>query len=280
MADLSSIPVPLFTGDEPYHYTYDNLPIDALIQRDQLINSEVETNSAILAAAGGDYDLATRLNQSLDNVGVLKSLAVDVSLHNIGHHTDGSYSVSSAFLTTLQNYYPDAVITNPVPFVRMLEIERVKLSTVDDNANFFGIQFNLPTGTVTYNQNYLKINNSSTIRWYTQDGQNVRAEVSTGLTNPHRHFDNVAPTHKNLIPNYKDYIINGGAAYSSGTLKVYINGVRIFSSNYPVNVPQADPSKTWKSNYFVESEDRLGFSLFQSITEYDIIMVDFTVPLS
>jgi hypothetical protein len=280
MADLSSIPVPLFTGDQPYHYTYDNLPIDALIQRDQLINLELETNSAILSAAGGDYDLATRLNQSLDNLGNLKSAAVNISLHNIGSHSDGSYTVSSEFLTTLQNYYPDKTIVNPVPFVRMLEVERVKLATLDDNANFFGIQFNLPSNLITFNQNYMVLSNSSSVRWVIEDGQKVKAEVTTALNNPHRHFDNVVPTSKNLVPNYKDYSVNGGAAYTTGSLKVFINGIRIFNSTYPVNVPQADPAKTWKSNYFTESEDRLGFSLFQSITEYDIIMVDFTVPLT
>lgn len=39
----SLVPVPLFTGNEPYHYTEDNKPLNAIIQNLDILNQGVES---------------------------------------------------------------------------------------------------------------------------------------------------------------------------------------------------------------------------------------------
>ena len=53
MPDISIISVPSYQPLQPYYYQVDNLPIDALIQRDEIINSAVDANTAILESAIG-----------------------------------------------------------------------------------------------------------------------------------------------------------------------------------------------------------------------------------
>jgi len=118
MPDINNISVPRYQPSQPYHYVYDNLPIDALVAREDLINTAVDANTAAIAATYGTAgSLAGRLDQSLELNGDLKTAAVDTSLHNIGAHTDGSFTVDSGELSAYQADYP--LVTNPVPFVRI-----------------------------------------------------------------------------------------------------------------------------------------------------------------
>ena len=76
MPDLSSIPVPQYAPNQPYHWEYDNLPLKALADRDEVINGEVDNQTKILVdAAGTQGTLANRLNQSIDEDGNLKRTA-------------------------------------------------------------------------------------------------------------------------------------------------------------------------------------------------------------
>ena len=40
--------VPVYEPNQPYYYTFDNMPIDSLIQRDNIINSQVDINTQVL----------------------------------------------------------------------------------------------------------------------------------------------------------------------------------------------------------------------------------------
>ena len=92
MPDINIISVPSYQPLQPYYYQVDNLPINALVQRDEIINSAVDTNTAILESAiGNTGTLAARLDQSLEQNGNLKSSKINEALHNIGAHEDGMY---------------------------------------------------------------------------------------------------------------------------------------------------------------------------------------------
>lgn len=258
MPNINLITVPQYQANQPYHYFYDNLPIDALVQREDLINYAVDINTEILRQTIGTAgSLPARLNQSLQDNGALKTAAVDTALHNIGYHTDGDY--------------------DGVSYVRMELSERQKLSLIADEATSLSIGIQGPSDITYISDGVALIDNSSTITWSVSLDQKIRADVSVGLTNAHMHYDNIEPISADLTPNYKDYITNLPSEFTAGSLKVYINGVRIFS-DITIYAPTSDPSSAWQLNSFTENSG-LGFSLLNAITAYDTIRIDFEVPL-
>jgi hypothetical protein len=266
MPNINLIPVPQYISDQPYHYYYDNLPLDALVQRELLINSAVDINSEILRQSIGTAGtLAARLNQSLNDNGSLKTTAVDNTLHNIGYHTDGLY--------------------DGVEYVRMTLAEREKLGLVADEATNFSIGVQGPSDIIYIPEGLMLIEPSTTIEWTVLNNQKIRADVTTGLTNAHEHFDNVEPISVSATPDYKNYLTNLGAQFREGSLKVYINGVRMLSDKITYYPSATDPSGTWHTNKFTENLNSSlanylkGFSLLNAITINDIVRIDFEVPL-
>lgn len=278
MPDINNIVVPQYEGNQPYHYTYDNLPIDALVRREDIINYQVDINSAELQASFGTAgSLAVRLSQSLQDNGNLKASGVDAALHNIGAHTDSTYEISESELSQLQGLgYPD--LQNPVPFVRMLEAEREKLSLIADEAKNFSVGFTTASGIDYISNGILTFENSSTITWTVSDGQIVKGEVTSSLSNPHEHYDGITPISRDLTPNYTDYLTNISSPFRQGSLKVFINGIRIFE-DAEVYCPSYSDNPTYKLNRFTEYANGLGFSLLNAITSEDIIKIDFEVTL-
>ena len=258
MPNIDIITVPQYQSNQPYHYFYDNLPLDAIIQRETQINNAVNVNSELLRLSVGTAGtLANRLNQSLESNGALKTNAVDVTLHNIGAHTDGPYL--------------------GVEYVRMTLSEREKLSLIADEANNLSLGIDGASNIAYITDGLVTIEPSSTIEWTLLAGQKLRADVTVGLTNAHQHFDNITPSSKDLTSNYKDYITNL-PIFTPGSLRVFINGVRLFT-DANVYVPTSNPLTTWQINKFTENEDGLGFSLLNAIAINDIIKIDFEVPL-
>jgi hypothetical protein len=282
MPDINNISVPRYQPSQPYHYVYDNLPIDAIVAREDLINTAVDANTAAIAATYGTAgSLAGRLNQSLELNGDLKPAAVNTSLHNIGAHADGSFTVASGELSAYQADYP--LVTNPVPFVRMLEAEREKLALIADSATSVSIDFpNASPSPLSFNNGTISFEDSTTITWTSNGGQAVRADVVSSLANAHQHYDNIVPASVSLTPDYQNYYTASPTAlvYTSGSLKVYVNGVRLPLNPTPAYyIPSADPLTSWTLNQFAENVGSDGFSLLNPITANDIIVIDFEVPL-
>lgn len=276
MPDISSIAIPRYAASEPYYYAFDNKPLDAIEQILTLINDQVDINTQSLLSAGGNYTLAQRLNVSLLPNGNLRTTSVDTSLHNIGAHTDSSYTVSGGELATFQTLFPS--ITNPVFFVRMLQEERDKLALVQEEANNITVSVDDGSTTTDFSGGTVIFSPSSTVTWTVESGQVVKAEVTTSLTGAHEHYDNITPQSASLTPDYQTYTTGGYPDFTAGSLKVFINGVRIFP-DASVYVPSADPSMPWNLNSFTE-DGLTGFSLLNPITQDDIIYVDFICPLS
>lgn len=265
--------VPRYTSTMPYYWTYDNLPIDGLIQRDDIINEQVDANTAILEQAAGDAGtLPVRLNQSMDSLGNLTSLAVNTSLHNIGYHTDGKG--------------PDNV-----SYVRMTQAERDKLATVATDATNFSVQIQTATGTggslnldsiVLFDQNYLTFEPSPTVTWSVADGQKVTANV-VAQPDGHMHYDSVLPVPSTPTPDYRNYLTGTSDPFLSGSLKVYINGIRIYDTTtvYATSMSGValvgTPTFQWVPRSFTPTVDKLGFSLNSGLSSQDVIMIDFRV---
>lgn len=257
--------VPVYEPNQPYYYTFDNMPIDSLIQRDNIINSQVDINTQVLEDAGGSAgSLPVRLNQSMDEYGNLTPLAVNTAMHNIGYHEDG-------------------VGPDYVSYVRMTSEERAKLSSVDENATnvTVGVQVGPSFASsavypnVQFDNGQVTFVPSATVNWSIQNGQEIIANV-VAQPDGHVHYDNVTPVSANTTPNYINYLTGISAPFETNSLKVFINGVRIFPSNL-VYVPTSDPTDPWVQNKFTPTTAKTGFALNTAITAADVIIIDFIV---
>lgn len=277
MPDLNSLPVPQYSGDQPYHWEYDNLPLKTLSDRDELINGVVDTHSEILRnCAGTSGTLANRINQSLEPNGDLKTSAVDAALHSIAEHTDASKTVGAP---ELASYVALGYIgiSNPVPFVRMLEAERDKLALVADEATNIVVNVTTPSTTYAFGDGLDTLNliESDSIGWTFVGPDSVKPEIKFTLAFAHRHYYDLEPvTNDNL-----NYTVNLPATpYIEDSLRVYINGVRL-SSEYSIYVPNDDVT-SWTANKFTPNHLTGSFVLDTAITSNDIIRIDFDIQVS
>ena len=261
--------VPLYQPMQPYYYDVDNMPILALMQNDTIINAQTDYNSKLLNdAIGSAGSLAARLNTSMDDMGNLTQAAVDATYHHLADHSD----VNGAPLSAPTNDY----------FVMMLDSERSRLANMSDYSTAFSLTVtpgtvSSPGIAVNFN-NLLNLIPSSSINWLiTQSGgQNYIAAESTFGGAYHQHIYGETPT----TVNYTNYTVLSGS-YSSGTLRVYINGVRVNLGSPGAYVPSHASSPTWGINYFSETNSSLGtFQLYVSITSSDVIRVDYDMPIS
>lgn len=276
MPDLSKYPVPAYEAGQPYHWTYDNIPIDGLAKRDEVINDEVEKHAEILISAAGSVGtLAARIEQSIDEDGSLKTAAIDEALHNIAEHTDGNKTVSEDDL----EYYNETLeysVSNPVDFVRMLQAERDKLALVANEATDIIFQVETPDDTIEITSGTIKLAPSTYVQWDLTPGTPVI--VKPIILSP-RYYDVTPVPGDSETPDYQNYkVTSESTAFIDGSLRVYINGVRI-TTDVEIYVPGPLPEDTWTLNKVTPDADGGTFALSNAITEDDVIRIDFEVAL-
>lgn len=259
MPDIDLIPIPSYQPLQPYYWTYDNLPLEAINQREQIINNAVDANSEILRASiGSAGSLNARLDQSLLPNGDLRTAKVNETLHNIGAHEDGQY--------------------DGIDYVRMTLSEREKLALIASEAKNISIQVDLISEVIFFDNGPVIFENSSTISFSVAQPNRISADVTIGLQNAHRHFYQVEPISKTLTPDYINYITGLNVPYTQGSLRVYVNGTRLFSDTSIYYAP-AIPTRSWTANRFTETTNGLGFFFESALSTDDIVRIDFDLPL-
>lgn len=260
MPNINSVPEVLYEPNQPYHYYYDNLPLRNILTRIGLINIQVDTNADMIrGAAGSAGSIDSRLGVSLEADGSLKKASVDSSLHGIGHHEDGEG--------------PDGVA-----YVRMTAEERAKLALVQSESNrlLLEIEDQFPTigSYVEFTDGTLRLSNSSTI-FFDFEAPNVLKAHSTFPPDvAHRHYYDRNPVAAVSPADYKNYNTTTlSTPYVEGSLRVYVNGVRLSDAAVPV------PNLTGSSftPTFIEYKDAStgSFRLNRAITGADTIRIDF-----
>jgi hypothetical protein len=260
MPDLNKMPVPKYSADQPYHWEYDNLPLQALEDRDIAINNAVDQQTQILVdAAGTQGNIANRLDQSINDDGNLKSSAVDETIHNVAKHSDGTITVDTEEL----NFYVDTLgystVVNPVPFVRMLEAERNKLALIAEEATNLKVEIctedrGLESACTSENKvnlfddGTLKLRPSDSIHWEFESPNIIRPVLSASLEFAHRHYYDITPISQSEEPTetelyYKVFdVTSTNTAYTPGSLRVYLNGVRLSGESEVYYPPATDQS--------------------------------------
>jgi hypothetical protein len=277
---IELVPVQLHQPTEPYNHQTDNIPLQGLIDRILLVNSQVDVDANVLRSAVGSVgSLAARLAASLNDDGSLKTAAVDAAEHNIAHHIDGSITISGV----------------PISYVRMLASERAKLSLIDDQATdltlLVDVQGTIPSNIsdisavtvdeVSFVGGQVHLKASDAITWRIDDTGALIADTTFPAAARHRHYYDVTPTHQNTIsPDYKNYKVV--YAYKEGSIRVYVNGIRL-TKDVETYVPTSFGSSgpTWLGYKYTEDTASGGvvssgkFSLSAAITAVDDIRVDF-----
>lgn len=257
MPNIQAI-VPVYqTGLNPYHVDYDNLPLRNIEERELLINHQVDTLTGLVEDAKGTQGtFANRLNQSIDENGNLIPGAVDDVLHSIGAHSDGMY--------------------DGINYVRMKDDERSKLGEISDGATALQIQFPTISSTILFSDETLEFQNSDSVSWTVTAPNIITATTSFPNTAAHQHYYGVVPPAQNLAtPDYQSY--NIPVAIMDGSLRVYVNGIRIPDTGTSQQVfvySTAGPSGSWTAlSYTVNTSTT--FTLSSAISSTDIIQIDF-----
>tara|TARA_Y100000034_G_scaffold38278_3_gene47051 strand:- start:6797 stop:7582 length:786 start_codon:yes stop_codon:yes gene_type:complete len=256
MPRIQLVDVPLHDPLDPYHFRFDNMPLQALITRQEIINDAVDINKQIMTESiGTQGTLANRLAQSIADNGDLKTAAVDDAQHSIENHTDNS------------------------SFVRMTKSERDKLALVDDEANelTLRIEFDdaISSDDIAFNTGEVIIEDTSTVKWEVAAPNKLRANLGFPIAAAHQHFYDLKPVHQNTVsPDFKNYkVTTVSTAFVDGALRIYINGTRI-SEFEDVYVPDAI-TDTQSLIKFTPSASAGTFVLSKAITDDDVIRIDF-----
>ena len=184
----------------------------------------------------------------VDENGDLKPAAVDQSMHSIAEHADSSKTVLSGELLAYQLLgFPS--LTNPVSFVRMLEVERLKLANSADGTTNLVIDVDvlpasvIPTlipsvtpsyTTVTFgdvggSMPSLRLTESDSILWTYESPNKVRAELKVSTAFAHRHFYNLTPI---LVSGTTYKVTTVSTAYVPDSLRIFVNGLRLTTADY------------------------------------------------
>lgn len=253
MPNIDSILPTKHSGDQPYHADYDNIPLSALEARIDLVNRALDQVDEIIRnSSGASGNLSARLNQSINLDGSLKSTAIDEASHKISQHVEDD----------------DGVIMTPE--------ERAKLANIHDNANVLNVIVN----EIAITTESINLENSDSVTWSLESPNILKAEFAFPASAAHRHYYSLIPVHFSLsTPDFKKYKTTSvSTTFIEGSLRVYINGIRIFEDQ-EVYVYNNIPSNSWIKTKFTPDHSNGLFELNRNLTSNDIVTIDFDTEL-
>lgn len=258
MPRIELIPEVLYEPNTPYHWETDNLPLKAIIQRQELINLALDNViEQVRDGAGTAGSMANRLNQSINEDGSLKTAAVDETLHSIEEHTDTD------------------------DYVRMTKVESDKLALIANEATDLKFQVDVDSSSSTlFSSGTVIVEPSTTITPTITAPNIVKFHMVFPESAAHQHYYGLNPVHANLLdPDFTNYKVNSMATpFVADSLRVYVNGVRIFS-DVAVYAPGALITDAWTLLSFNPDEVSGTFALSTAITVDDVIKIDFDISL-
>jgi hypothetical protein len=244
MPNIAGMPITKYQPLWAYHHYYDNLPIEDIEDQLFVVNAQVDLNEGALAdSIGSAGSLANRLNQSLEEDGSLKTTAIDDALHSIAEHLDAG------------------------GYVRMTDVEQSKLNLIDSEATNLSIAVETVSTTLIWPTvgQIFKLVDSDTVTWRVEDAE-VYADTAWAKSLVVLPSYNITPV---LVSGYVYKTTSVNTPYKAGSLRVYINGLRL---NTTANV----------GGYkYTETSPTLGtFTLNKALGSGDVFRIDFDQPLT
>ncbi len=243
-----------YSPNDPDDWAHRNRPLEAIIARQELINLALDNViEQVRDSVGTQNTLSARLARSLDDDGALRTSAVDASTHSIESHADTA------------------------DYVRMTRVQSDKLEQISDGANHLEIEVQLDSegnDLVTLDSGTVRFVPSSSVSFSLDSPNKVAFDLAFPAAAAHRHYYDQTPVHATpLSPDYIHYKVNSQAiAYMDGTLRVYINGIRL-SSSEEVYVP--GDNNVWTLVSYTPNHASGTFALSAAIQETDIIRIDY-----
>jgi len=248
-----------YTAQDPIHWEIDNLPLKNIITRQGLINLALDNViEEMRDAIGTQGSVANRLNQSINVDGSLKTSAINLALHSIEDHEDTN------------NY------------VRMSKVQSDKLDLIQDEATNITLEVYTDNTTFTdFNNGQIIFKPSATVTPIVESPNIIKFNMAFPVEAAHRHYYGLTPVDVDIItPNYINFKVNSiPSVYVEGSLRIYINGVRIFT-DAEVYVPGSLVTDPWTLMSFTEDSSNGLFELSAAITDQDIIRIDFDIALA
>jgi len=226
--------------------------------RQELINLALDdVIEEMRDAIGTQGSVANRLNQSISADGSLKSTAIDDAAHSIEQHTDSD------------------------DYVRMTKAESDKLALIADEASDITLQIdNTEDDPVNLTSGEVVFQSTSSVDVELESPNIVKFNLGFDTAAAHRHYYGLEPVHSDLVePDYINYKVNStSTAFVSGSLRVYVNGIRIFS-DVSIYVPGPLVDDPWSLLKFTPTPASGTFALSAAISEDDVIRIDFDTSL-
>lgn len=251
----------LYNPNDPIHWEVDNLPLKAILERQNLINSALDNVIGQMRdAIGTQGSVANRLNQSINADGSLKSAAIDEALHSIEDHED------------TDNY------------VRMTKDQSDKLDTLATSATNTSLRVYTNVGlteSTAFSSGEVKIQPSDTLVPEVVAPNIVKFNLTFPLSAAHRHYYGLVPVHDDTIdPDYVNYKVTSvSTPFVEDSLRVYVNGVRVFE-DVEVYVPGVMVDDPWTLLKFTPDHTGGTFEFSSALSEDDIVRIDFDVALA
>jgi hypothetical protein len=247
-----------YDPNDPYYYLYDNLPLRNIITRQGLINLALDNViEQMTDAVGTQNTVANRLNQSINPDGSLEKAAIDEALHTMDAHTD------------------------TVNYVRMQASESTKLGLIADGATNFGLNVQTddasPPTLVNFQSGVLELDWSESVTLSLSSPNKLQMHMTFPVAAAHQHFYDQTPVPANsLTPDYINYQVNSvSSAIMVGSLRVYVNGIRL-SSSAPVYAPGSNVDiDPWTLLQVTPNEASGLFSLSTNLSTTDVIRIDY-----
>ena len=257
----------------PYNHYYDNLPIEDLANQLFVVNTQASlTEQALESSIGSAGTLAARLAVALEDNGSLRASAVDGAIvdgtsdtgHNIAMHQDGVDGGGTAYVRMLYN--ERATLENIVSGSTKLPLNISVYSPV------LGTPTPVPVGTG------LTIGNSDTITWSLSETNIATANAAYTFWLTGGKIYNATPSGSGT-----SFTTPSSLPYISGSLRVYINGIRINpigaaaitigGSSYTYTEGATNDTRGY---YVVTAGD---FVLSNSVASNTMLAIDFDRPL-
>ena len=248
----------LFDANEPIHWETDNIPLKNIIRRQELINLAVDNLAEQMRdAIGTAGSFSNRLNQSLEENGSLKTLAVDDANHSIESHTDGD------------------------TYVRMQKTESDKLANIEEEANKLTVEVASETSTEEFSSGKVSFVTTPTVEVRAESGQQIEMHLRFSEEAAHQHYWDQTPVDSDITdPDYMNYKVNSiGTPYVEGSLKVIVNGV-VLTKSSEVYVPAAMVNEPWTLLSYTEDSENGSFTLSAALSDNDVVRIDYMISLA
>jgi len=160
----------------------------------------------------------------------------------------------------------------------MKKDERDKLELIASEATGMALTVVGISETVEFEDETITLQGTNTVSWEIESPSTLKAHLAFPASAAHSHHYNIDPV---MVSSYTDYKTTSVAtAFVSGSLRVYINGTRIHTTD-TVYVPDSTgPDGTWTLTKIASETPISGlFSLNRAITVNDIIKIDFDESL-